>query len=497
MSLVKKVTIYISIISLLSYIAVLVGNRIITKKEIDTRVMKEYDDTYKIYKATLDEYKDMLRKNVFSPDIVLKAQNDAYCSENISDAIVVRYLSLGIYKNTQNGCEYFGVYAYKPLDSLSKIEDISWVVVLHTDVIKKLYKGQSFWDNYVGGKTITKKYIIDSYKDSNALSIFLYSRKSNIISYKVENLGGDYYLIMEIPVINASGIELGNIYLMKNISWIYKQEHRQFLVLTIYGIIFTSILLITIMFIISSIIKDINSLLRVALTLKEKDFLHLGEVEKDPILEKDISKLNEISKLKKITYLMAIEIKNLVNELQKDKEKFQDMAYKDALTGIYNRRFFFEEVSTLIEQAKRSNTPICIAMYDIDNFKKVNDTYGHDMGDVVIKDFAKIITNSIRKSDIPARLGGEEFAVCFYNTDIKNGFKVADKIRQNFENSTHTLGDITIKCTCSGGICQITEDDNLDSAIKKADEALYVAKRTTKNKVVMYEEGIEDESRNS
>ncbi len=496
MSLVKKVAIYISIISLISYLAVLVGNRVITKKEIDTRVMKEYDDTYKIYKAIVDEYKDMLRKGVFSPDIILKAQNSNYCTENSSDAIVVKYLSLGIYKNIGNDCDYVGVYAYKPLESLSKLEDLSWVVVLHTDIIKRLYPQQSFWDNYVGGKIITKSYIVDSYKDNNALSIFLYSRKTDIISYKVENLGEDYYLIMEIPVVNASGIELGNIYLIKNISWIYKQEHRQFLVLTIYGITFTSILLITIIFIISSIIKDINNLLRVALKLKEKDFLHLEEVEKDPILEKDISKLNEISKLKKITYLMAIEIKNLVNELQKDKEKFQDMAYKDALTGIYNRRFFFEQVSILLEQAKRSNTPICIAMYDIDNFKKVNDTYGHDMGDVVIKDFARTIVSSIRKSDIPARLGGEEFAVCFYNTNIENAFKVADRIRQNFENSTHTLGDITIKCTCSGGIYQVSEEDDLDSAIKKADEALYVAKRTTKNRVVIYKEGIENELQN-
>jgi diguanylate cyclase (GGDEF)-like protein len=235
----------------------------------------------------------------------------------------------------------------------------------------------------------------------------------------------------------------------------------------------------------------------VALKVKEKDFLHLDEVEKDPILEKDISKLNEISKLKKITYMMAIEIKNLVSELQKDKEKFQDMAYKDALTGMYNRRFFFENVSILIEQAKRTNTPTCIVMYDIDNFKKVNDTYGHDMGDVVLKDFANTIKSNVRKSDIAARLGGEEFAVFLYNTDVENGFKVADKIRQRFENSTHTLNDITIKCTCSGGIYQLTEDDDIDTALKKADEALYVAKRTTKNRIVIYKEGIEDELKNT
>jgi len=497
MSLVRKITLYISVISLISYLAVVIGNKVITKKEIDTRVMKEYYDTYKIYKAAVDEYKDMLKNGIVNPDIVLKAKNQDYCKQDNSDAILGRYLSLGIYKYIGDTCDYIGIYAYKPLDYLSRLEDISWVVILHTKVIKKLYNQQSFWDNYVGGKIITKKYIVDSYKDNNALSIFLYSKKSKIISYKVENIGEDYYLIMEIPIINISGIELGNIYLIKNISWIYKQEHRQFLVLTVYGIIFTSILLIIIIFIVSQIIKDINNLLRVALKLKEKDFLHLDEVEKDPILEKDISKLNEISKLKKITYMMAIEIKNLVSELQKDKEKFQDMAYKDALTGMYNRRFFFENVSILIEQAKRTNTPTCIVMYDIDNFKKVNDTYGHDMGDVVLKDFANTIKSNIRKSDIAARLGGEEFAVFLYNTDVENGFKVADKIRQSFENSTHTLNDITIKCTCSGGIYQIQQEDDIDSALKKADEALYVAKRTTKNRIVIYKEGIEDELKNT
>ncbi|ACG58095.1 diguanylate cyclase [Hydrogenobaculum sp. Y04AAS1] len=497
MSLVRKITLYISVISLISYITVVIGNKVITKKEIDARVMKEYYDTYKIYKAAVDEYKDMLKNGIFTSDIVLKAKNPDYCKQDNSDVILGKYLSLGIYKYIGDTCDYIGIYAYKPLDYLSKLENISWVVVLHTKVIKKLYNQQSFWDNYVGGKIITKKYIVDSYKDNNALSIFLYSKKSKIISYKVENIGEDYYLIMEIPIINVSGIELGNVYLIKNISWIYKQEHRQFLVLTIYGITFTSILLIIIIFIVSQIIKDINNLLSVALKLKEKDFLHLDEVEKDPILEKDISKLNEISKLKKITYMMAIEIKKLVSELQKDKEKFQDMAYKDALTGIYNRRFFFEEINISIEQAKRANVPICIVMYDIDNFKKVNDTYGHDMGDVVLKDFANVIVSSIRKSDIPARLGGEEFAAYLYNTDIENGFRVANNIRQNFENSTHTLNGTTIKCTCSGGIYQIQQEDGIDSALKKVDEALYVAKRTTKNRVVIYKEGIEDELKNS
>jgi len=497
MSLVKKITIYISLISLLSYISVFVGNKIITKKEIDTRISKEYYDTYRIYKAILDEYRDMLKKGVFSPDIVLKAQDDSYCKTDTQDAILGKHLSIGIYKYIGSSCEYLGIYAYKPLDSLARLEDINWVVVLHTDIIKQLYKSQSFWDGYVGGKIITKSFIVDSYKDNNALSIFLYTQKSKVISYKVESIGNDHYLIAQMPILNASGIELGNIYLIKNISWIYNQEHRQFLILTIYGLAFTSILLITISFIISRIIKDINNILKVALKLKEKDFLHLEEAEKDPVMEKDISKLNEILKLKKITYLMAIEIRNLVNELQKDKNKFQEMAYNDALTGMYNRRFFFENVSILIEQAKRTNTPTCIVMYDIDNFKKVNDTYGHDMGDVVLKDFANTIKSNVRKSDIAARLGGEEFAVFLYNTDVENGFKVADKIRQSFENSTHTLNDITIRCTCSGGIYQLTEDDNTDTALKKADEALYVAKRTTKNRIVIYKEGIENELKNT
>lgn len=488
MSLVKKVAIYISIISLLSYISVLLGNKIITKKEIDSRVMKEYYDTYKIYKASMKEYEEMLKNGLYSPDLVLKATNNNLCQENTRDFIVGKYLSVGVYRTLNDDCEYFGIYVYKPLNYLSKLEGINWVVVLHMDVLNKLYKSHSFWDNYVGGKIITKTYAIDSYNNSNALSIFLYTRKSDVISYKIENLGNHYYLIMEIPILNISGIELGNIYIIKNISWIYRQEHREFLILTIYGIGFTSLLLIIMIFIISNIISNIKSLVKVATKLKDKDFLHLEEVESDPILQKDISKLNEISKLKKITYIMALEIRNLINELQQDKEKFKDMAYKDALTGIYNRRFFFEEVKIIIEQSNRSKVPICIAMYDIDFFKKVNDTYGHDMGDLVLKDFANIIQNSIRKSDIPARIGGEEFAILFYNTDIESAFKVADRLRINFQNSEHTLNGITIKCTCSGGLYKIKEDDNIDTSLKKADEALYIAKQTSRNKVVIYEE---------
>ena len=109
MSLVRKITLYISVISLISYITVVIGNKVITKKEIDARVMKEYYDTYKIYKAAVDEYKDMLKNGIFTSDIVLKAKNPDYCKQDNSDVILGKYLSLGIYKYIGDTCDYIGI----------------------------------------------------------------------------------------------------------------------------------------------------------------------------------------------------------------------------------------------------------------------------------------------------------------------------------------------------------------------------------------------------
>ena len=158
-------------------------------------------------------------------------------------------------------------------------------------------------------------------------------------------------------------------------------------------------------------------------------------------------------------------------------EEIKDMAYKDALTGIYNRRYFFEIANKMYLTALRHKKPISIIMCDIDHFKKINDTYGHKIGDIVIKKTAKILEKNIRKNDIVARYGGEEFIIFLYDCNIENAKKIAEKIRVSIEN---TLIE-KLKYTISLGVS--SKGLTLEEIIHNADENLYKAKET-RNKVV-------------
>jgi len=113
--------------------------------------------------------------------------------------------------------------------------------------------------------------------------------------------------------------------------------------------------------------------------------------------------------------------------------KIKDMANKDFLTGTYNRRYFFESANATYEKAKRKKTNLTVAMVDIDNFKNINDTYGHAVGDLAIKEVKKIFDKNLRISDLVARFGGEEFCILLEDTSIKDAQKLFEKIRISFE----------------------------------------------------------------
>jgi len=123
-------------------------------------------------------------------------------------------------------------------------------------------------------------------------------------------------------------------------------------------------------------------------------------------------------------------------------------------------------------------------MLDIDNFKRINDTYGHDVGDLVLKSLAETIKGILRKNDYIIRYGGEEFLILLPNATIDRAIKVAEKIRREIENKKIKIGDKEIKFTVSLGVSEIyTSDRSLQNAIKRADEKLYKAKKKGKNRV--------------
>jgi diguanylate cyclase (GGDEF)-like protein len=169
-------------------------------------------------------------------------------------------------------------------------------------------------------------------------------------------------------------------------------------------------------------------------------------------------------------------------------DKLRDSSLRDGATHLYNRRFLEEFIDKTAEQALRSHVSYSILMIDIDYFKMVNDTYGHDSGDIVIKSLAEILQQTVRKSDLPIRYGGEEFLVLLHNTTPEGSLQVAQKIRTSFAAKKYHFGSDTIQKTLSIGISHFPSDaDSIWKVIKFADLALYEAKHTGRNRVIEFE----------
>jgi diguanylate cyclase (GGDEF)-like protein len=160
----------------------------------------------------------------------------------------------------------------------------------------------------------------------------------------------------------------------------------------------------------------------------------------------------------------------------------EDQATTDSLTGLCNRRKFFEKLQEKILEAKRYKMPLTLIFIDIDHFKAINDTYGHDVGDSTLQELVNVVINMIRQTDIFARLGGEEFVILTYNNDIRSGRDLAEKIRSCVEQ--HRFPQIGA-VTCSFGVAQQNVDDTAETVIKRADAAMYAAKREGRNRVVI------------
>ncbi|MGH8316298.1 MAG: diguanylate cyclase, partial [Steroidobacterales bacterium] len=163
-----------------------------------------------------------------------------------------------------------------------------------------------------------------------------------------------------------------------------------------------------------------------------------------------------------------------------------EMAITDALTGLYNRRYMETHISSLIEQAASRGKPLTVLVLDIDYFKSINDAYGHDAGDEVLREFALRIRKSIRGIDLACRYGGEEFVVIMPDTGLGVATMVAERLRRRIASEPFSIqqADRTIEVTISVGIAALGRADDAASVIKRADQALYRAKRDGRNRVV-------------
>ncbi len=183
-----------------------------------------------------------------------------------------------------------------------------------------------------------------------------------------------------------------------------------------------------------------------------------------------------------VSYLIGATVRYITISIER--KRLVKLALTDELTSLYNIRYFKLVLKGECSDADVVAKNFCVILGDVDHFKLFNDTYGHQMGDMVLKEVAMVLRTSIRPSDVVARYGGEEIIILLKGANLKNGLIVAEKLRRNVEEHTVRYGDNNCKVTISLGItCFIHNQDNENTIIKRADDALYRAKEIGRNRV--------------
>jgi diguanylate cyclase (GGDEF)-like protein len=202
---------------------------------------------------------------------------------------------------------------------------------------------------------------------------------------------------------------------------------------------------------------------------------HITRLYEDLVNEKDKLEINVLQR---------------TMELEKANKALTRLASEDPLTGLANRRCFNENLARALSRCQRNQSALCLVMIDIDFFKKVNDTYGHAAGDLVIINIAKVLSKKNRSHDCLARIGGEEFCIFLDDTNESQGVKIAERLRKEVQDSAITYGKELIFSTISLGVyqCDFKHIITPSHALNYADQALYDAKNKGRNKVCTFSE---------
>ncbi|MCL1825563.1 MAG: diguanylate cyclase [Betaproteobacteria bacterium] len=177
-----------------------------------------------------------------------------------------------------------------------------------------------------------------------------------------------------------------------------------------------------------------------------------------------------------------------ITEQRNRQEALLRLATTDSLTGASNRRHFLDQLETELSRQRRHGGRASILMTDLDFFKHINDEYGHATGDIVLSHFVHIVRQTVRRSDIIGRLGGEEFAILLPGDGTEGARELAERLRRAFESNPAKVDNIDITCTVSIGISDLRTDDmTADAPMRRADEALYAAKAAGRNRTVLYD----------
>jgi len=175
-------------------------------------------------------------------------------------------------------------------------------------------------------------------------------------------------------------------------------------------------------------------------------------------------------------------VESEVSDLKASLHKANEQAFVDSLTGVPNRRAYDERIKLEFKRWQRKKEPLVLAVLDVDHFKSINDTYGHPIGDKVLRTISQLVDKKVRDSDFFGRIGGEEFAVIFTGVDLDIALKRLDQFRESIENCKFGSKGKRILITMSIGCALFHEDDKPEGVYRRADKALYKAKSSGRNK---------------
>jgi diguanylate cyclase (GGDEF)-like protein len=176
-------------------------------------------------------------------------------------------------------------------------------------------------------------------------------------------------------------------------------------------------------------------------------------------------------------------LRAMTRSLSARSETLQQAALTDALTGMQNRRYFDDALKEYLDEFKRIDKPVGLMIFDLDHFKQVNDTHGHDVGDECLRAVAGCLKDMTRYHDVVARLGGEEFAVVAPNMDIDMLLRLAERIRKGIASMPITSGNVRLRITASVGLAVWDRKESAEDFFRRADQHLYQAKKLGRNRV--------------
>ena len=243
----------------------------------------------------------------------------------------------------------------------------------------------------------------------------------------------------------------------------------------------------------SEIVSEIDSVIESLerhnqnLSRKEESFKEIKENVEDRSVKDMVGQvlveLQEIRKQNEELKKRLEEANSQIKKLTEELEEREKEATIDFLTQVANRASFDRALSDMVNDFYRRNYPFALIMIDIDDFKKINDTYGHQAGDYVLQELARVLKSQLRARDVIARYGGEEFAILLPGVTFSQALRVAERLRKSIEKHLFKYKDVQIPVTISLGVAMMRDGLDETAIVEKADKALYLAKRSGKNQV--------------